>query len=96
MHTLSQDYPRMDVLVIKTTRNLHICLLNTGSIQSLPNNRNILSSIFIKTHVLIIFEDKSRLFFRLDPSSLRFNEDNIPIANNLYNFRGHHKKLYGS
>jgi hypothetical protein len=81
---------------LKASKNVHLCLINCGAIQSFPNTRNILSATFIKTHLLIAFEDKTKLFLRYNPASLNFQEDNCPFPHHIYHFQGYFKKLYGS
>lgn len=96
LHSICQDYPRIDILVVKGTRNVHICIINTGSMKSFPNNRPILSAVFIRSHLLIAFQDHSKIFLKFNPSTLDFQEDNCPIVHPLHSFRGYFKKLYGS
>lgn len=51
--TLTQDYPRLDILVIKGSNNVYVSLINKAKIQSFPIAKNILGVLFINNFLLV-------------------------------------------
>jgi hypothetical protein len=95
-YSLSQEYPRIDIIVLKGSSNLHIGLINKGIIQSFGINKHILGVAYIKNSLLISFQDRTRILLNFDPHTLGFQEAACPITHHLSNLKTYFKKVYNS
>lgn len=72
-NSLSSDFPRIDVL-IATTTELHLVILNRMYAKTYPINKRINSTVFIGHYLLVLYTDGTCTPFHFVPEQNNFIE----------------------